>query len=129
MKRACKTSWNYRTQERGKFLSVITKYYDEEQASAIDIQAGNGEPAYVMRQKFKDKEAAWQAATAKLNAIERGQATLSINISGRMDIMAEGKINLPDIRNGINGNYIINKVRHSLDNGGFKTNFGAEFKA
>ncbi|WP_353287172.1 hypothetical protein [Wolbachia endosymbiont (group B) of Gerris lacustris] len=64
---------------------------------------------------------AQSAASAKLNQLMSGAATLNITMPGSPELFAEAKINLLGFHKGVYGEWIINKAEHVIDNLGYRT--------
>lgn len=110
-----------RLAERGKYEKVIAKYYDFETAEEKQISAGNGSPAFTLRDTFTNAEQARLRATAKLNEISSGTRTMSLDLIGNPLICAESVIDVPNVRSEIAGRWIVKSARHSLSASGYKT--------
>ena len=78
--------------ERGKYKAVIAHWHDTQAAQKIPVTAGEGKPTFTIRHDYVDVEEARRAAEAKLKALNRGSATLSITLVGDTRLQAEGKL-------------------------------------
>lgn len=84
----------------------------------------SGSPVWVT--SISDAEAATRAATAKLESLRRGNATLSLTLIGNPALQAEGKIRLTGLRDPVGGEWLLQRVEHQLDGRGFVTRIEAE---
>ena len=112
--------------DRGKYVAVITHWHDSMKAERVPVRVGKGKPVYTLRHTYSDTEQATRAAQAKLEALQRGTGTLSLTLVGNSELMAEGKLGLKGIRDQVNGEWLIQRVEHQLDNQGFMTRIEAE---
>jgi hypothetical protein len=118
--------WRMRAADRGRYQSVIAYWQDTGSAVRTAERAGTDDPAYTIRFTFPDPEQARAAARARLSALQRGQASLSLTTSGRSDLIAEGKLSLSGVRSGVDGSWTITRVEHTLDQSGWLTRINAE---
>jgi phage protein D len=66
-------------------------------------------------------------AKAELARRSRGTTTVTLNMPGRPDVAAECPLNLSEFRDGVDGDYVITRVAHTLDkDGGYKCRVEAE---
>ena len=112
--------------ERSKYAAVVTHWHDAMSAERIPITVGQGKPVHTLRHTYPDSDQATRAARAKLEALQRGTGTLSLTLIGNSELMAEAKLNLQGIRNGVDGEWLIQRVEHQFDNQGFITRIEAE---
>lgn len=115
------TSWQVRFNERNQYGSVIAYWYDYEKAETMTEKMGNQEPSYILRDIYANSDLAQSAASAKLNQLMSGAATLNITMPGSPELFAEAKINLLGFHKGVYGEWIINKAEHVIDNLGYRT--------
>lgn len=112
--------------ERSRYQSVTASWHDNNAAEKQSVTLGSGEPVFSLRHTYATEANAKRAAKAKLNALIRGSATLSLTLLGNPNLQAEGKINVTGIRSPINGEWVITRVEHQLDNSGSITTVEAE---
>ena len=88
-------------------------WYDMETGDRTEVQAGDGEPVYTLRENYIDEVTARQAARSKLDMLQRGTATLSLTLrQGNPVIGAETPLTLTGFREGVNGRWIATRVTH-----------------
>ena len=92
-------------------------------------KAGSGEPSFTLRRLYPTAGEARAAARAKLAALKRGTARLSVTLApGNPLAAAESQLELTGFRAGIDGIWICRIVRHVLDRGGYSTRAEATLK-
>lgn len=109
------TSWRMTEQKRETAGKVVAYWHKTKQAKRIEVSVGSGEPVFRIKQYFPDQEAALAAARAKLAALSRKRITMTIELPGRTDLMAEGKVMLTGFRTGVPTEWIATRVEHALD--------------
>lgn len=108
--------------DRSKYTAVIAHWQNTATGVRTPERAGSGEPVYTLRGTRKNKDAAQQAAKAKLSALQRGASTGDIEIKGgELALMAEAPVTLSGWRDGINGSWVATRVEHRLDSNGLLT--------
>ncbi|PIR37720.1 MAG: phage tail protein [Alphaproteobacteria bacterium CG11_big_fil_rev_8_21_14_0_20_39_49] len=120
------TSWNASFADRAKYGAVEGDWYDKDEAIKKTIKIGEGEPVYKLRHTYDSPEVLIAAADAKLKQLERGTGSLEITTPGNPRLAAEGKLDIADVRSGVNGQWNIIRVEHSLDNSGYICRVSAE---
>ncbi len=113
------SNWSVTYAERGKYRAVVAEWHDNDEGKRFPVKVGDNDPVFTMRDCFPEKNAAEKAAAAKLAALQRGNATIRLSCLGNPALFAEGKIKLSGVRPGINGEWIITGVTHSLGSGGY----------
>lgn len=112
--------------ERGKYQSVKAYWHNNDTAEKQSVLVGDGEPVFAIRHTYNDAQEATRAASAKLQSLLRGTATLSLTLLGRPELQAEGKFRIAGIRDPVDGEWVINRVEHQLDSSGLQTRCDAE---
>ena len=120
------TSARARASERDKYKSVTAYYNDSATEQRLQVSTGNQEPTFVMRRTFQDAQSAQDAVRARLDAIKRGKATISISMPADPTIGAEHEIIYTSVDELCNGTWIATRVEHTLNSSGFKTQIAAE---
>lgn len=115
--------------DRGKYAAVRTFWHNVSTADRVAVLTGSGEPIYTIRQSYPDAAQAADAGMAKLQALQRGTATLSLTLIGNTAVQAEGELVLSGLRETINGSWLIKRVEHQLDTSGFSTRLDADIPA
>ncbi|WP_420023779.1 phage late control D family protein [Cereibacter azotoformans] len=127
------TRWSMRVARREAAGKVIAAYRDFGSSEPIEIEV-DGAPDGVagsaqtkrLRKIYPSEAAARQAAEAEAARGKRKAVTLSLQLPGRADLMAEGRVLLAGFRDGVNGEWLITRVVHSLGSGGWSSTVEAE---
>lgn len=117
------TSWRISLSETDKYTAAEARYYDRTTASEEWIRSGTGEGEAVLRlrQTFPDRARAKAAADARLAAITRGNATLSLTMPGNTALAAETPVTLAGFAPELDGRWVLTTATHTLDSGGYST--------
>ncbi|MCY4584883.1 MAG: contractile injection system protein, VgrG/Pvc8 family [Bryobacterales bacterium] len=108
--------------DRPGYRSVRAYWYDTAAGRRVEVTAGDGEPVYALRDDHADEATARAAAKARLDALERGSATLGLTLKpGVPTVSAESPLTLSGFRNGVDGLWIAARVSHEIDNSGYST--------
>ena len=108
--------------DRPAYKSVRAYWYDASRGQRVEETAGEGEPSYDLRDDFVDQQTARLAAQARLNALNRGVGTLSLDLApGVPTISAQTPLTLANFRSGVDGRWIVTRVVHELTNQGYTT--------
>ena len=113
--------------DRGKYTAVRTFWHDVTTADRVAVLTGSGEPIYTVRQPYSDAAQAADAGAAKLKALQRGEASLSLTLVGHTAVQAEGELTVSGLRDNVNGRWLIKRVEHQMDaSQGFTTRLDAD---
>lgn len=127
------TRWSMRVARREASATVVASYRDFGSAEPIDVQV-DGTPGDVagvaqikrLRKIYPSEATARQAAEAEAARGKRAAKTLSVQLPGRADLMAEGRLSLQSFRSGVAGEWLIKSVTHSLTAAGWTSTVDAE---
>lgn len=120
------TSWQVSITERLRYQSVVAYWHDTEAAERREVRAGSGEPTFTIASDFPDAATAQAAANARLGALARGTSELEMTMPGRADLFAEAPLTLTGFRDGVDGDWTVETVEHSLSRSGFTTRLTAK---
>lgn len=120
------SSWRVSLTRRENAGTVVAYWHATKQARRQEVKAGVGEPVTRIKRYYPAEDMARAAAQAELDRRARRQATLSLTMPGRLDVMAEGRLVLAGFRDGVDGEWIVTRAEHGLDSGGFSTSVEAE---
>lgn len=101
----------YQDKNTGKLVTV----------DVVNDDAGGLPPVHTDRHIHRDKTAALQAAKARLTAFNRSTAGVRLEMPGRTDLFAERTVVLPDFKEGINGDYLVDSVEQTFTKAGWST--------
>jgi uncharacterized protein len=115
--------WRVSISDRDRYTAVEARFYDRDSAEEVWTRAGQGEgdAVFRLRRTYPDRSSAQAAADAKLGALARGNALLSLNAPGDVRIGAETPILLRGLGDGVDGRWVVTSARHSIDSAGFRT--------
>lgn len=122
------TSYSFTLADRGKYEAAIAHWHDATTGQTHPVRVGPAEsqPVYTLKGLQPDADAARAAATAKLQTLQRGQATGNLVLPGNPAIVAESRLNLVGIKERINGGWIVTRAEHELSSQGYITRLGVE---
>lgn len=106
--------------------SVVAAWHETKKAKRHTVTVGSGEPVTRLRQQYANEAMAKAAATAELDKRARQQRKLSLTLPGRTDLAAEAPLTLAGFRDGVDGEWLITSVDHTLDNAGYVCTIAAE---
>lgn len=121
------TSYRMVTSTREDAGMVVAYWHAVKNAKRHEVKVGSGEPVTRLKMYYPTQEMALAAARAELDRRNRHKTTVSLQLPGRPDIMAEGKLYLDGFRDGIPTEWVITRVQHTIEaNGGYKCQVEAE---
>lgn len=133
------TNWQMSVHRREAVEKVITVYRDTAAAQWTEVEvatlnydddeilgAAGVTPTRRVRRSYANEGAAKRAAQTEVQRSFRQSRSLSINLPGRTDLMAEGRLNLVGFRPGVAGEWLITSVTHQMDAGGYRCSVTAE---
>lgn len=112
--------------ERGKYAAVITHWHDQESGERVPVQVGEGTPVLTVRRAYPDAATARSAAESRLAAIARGAATLRATGPGDVRLMAEARLVISGARSGMDEEWSLVRVEHTLNDQGLSCTLEAE---
>ncbi|CAH0177463.1 hypothetical protein SRABI106_01022 [Rahnella aquatilis] len=107
---------------------TTTKAQKTPEAKEGEYLAGSDENVFALTTVYATQKAAMRAAQAKWDKLQRGVAEFSISLSrGRADLFPETPVAVAGFKSVIDAQpWIISKVTHNLDGGGFVTTLNLE---
>jgi phage protein D len=118
--------WEVTLAERGKYLAVTARWFDQAAAEEQPVTAGSGEPVFTIGRRYPDRAAAESAAKARLESFSRGLATLRLTCPGDPLLVAESRLTLSGVRHGVDAAWSVTRVAHRLDSNGYVCDLEAE---
>lgn len=121
------SSWRFQLEDRGTHKAVQARHQDSKSGEQKTVQVPNGdapdsqEAVYTDRHLYPNKPAAEQAAKARVAALNRGSASLSLEMAGRTDLFAERMLIAHGFKEGLDGEYLIESVNQTFTNSGWTT--------
>lgn len=114
---------HFRETESGNSAgTVYANWYDKNSGEYHLEKVGSWAPETELQEIFTTQDQALTAAKAKLKRIYKTNKSFSFSTYGRPDLFAETPIVLRGFSKKIPINWIVQRVEHSLNNSGFKTN-------
>jgi phage protein D len=118
--------WRWEYSLRPPAGQVVAVWHDPVSAEDVEVTAGDSEPVRRLRQRFPSEAAARAAAEAEFRRAERAGTQLSIALPGNPDLVAEGRVVLAGFRPEVDGDWLVRRVTHILDRGGYRCDVEAE---
>ena len=109
-------SWRMVLSKRETAGMVVAYWHAVSSAKRNEIKVGTGEPVRRLKQYYPTQEMALAAARADLERRKRGQKTWAGTVTGAPTIAAECPLTLLGFRPDVDGEWLISRVTHSLDN-------------
>lgn len=120
--------WRATFNERQKFQKVVARWHDKAGATERTVEAGSGDKVYFLPDTYPTEAEARSAAEAKLAALQQGAGVLTFTTAGRVDLVAEGRVNLGGVRAGVNGAWTSKSIEQDYSASGWLTHGEAERK-
>ncbi len=121
------STWNVSREDRSRYTVVAAKWHDLDAAQTKTAMVGEeGGSIRTLPHPFADETAAMHAAQAELNRLAKATATVRLTLPGNPLLRAEGGLTLDGFRDGIDDDYTITRVEHSISKKGYKCKVQAE---
>ncbi|AKZ26951.1 phage tail protein [Ralstonia solanacearum] len=111
---------------REKPGTVVAYWHATKTAKRVEVTVGEGDPVTRIRHFFPTQAAAQAAAQAALDKRVRGEHKLRFSMVGDPALTAERPLTVTGFRDGINGDWLIRRVEHHIDGGGYRCDVEAE---
>lgn len=114
--------------DRPAFKNVVATWADRTNARRpeVTVSAGGTGPDFTIREPFASEAEAQEAAQAKSDALKRGEGSLALTLVGDPWIRAEAPLIVSGIRSGVDGDWSISRVPHTIKGNGFTTQIDAD---
>lgn len=118
----------YRVSEKKREAhgKVQAHTFDRKDVKRIDVDAGQGEITYKLREPFKSRDEAKKAAEAKLSNLNRGALTATFEIEGEPDAAAERPVTVSGIRTKVDGTWNTTRAEHRFENDSYTVTLECE---
>lgn len=113
------TSFRLTIAKRETAGMVVAYWHAVKQAKRNEVKVGSGEPVRRLKQYYPTEEMALAAARADLSRRQRGQETIALTCIGHPGYAAEAPLALAGFRPGVDGDWLISRVTHRVDTGGY----------
>ncbi len=114
------TQWKVSMADRSRYASVTTRWQDVDTGEEKTVTAGEGNPTLKITHPYPDRQAADTAAKSRYRSLRRGASRLSIICPGSPDLFAEGGLSLNGFRSGVDGEWVVTRVTHTLDGNAYR---------
>lgn len=118
--------WSMSLKLRPPAGKVVATWHDNDAARDVEETAGDKEPVRRLRQRYPTADAAKEAANAEHNRSQRAGTQVQVDLPGDPDIVAEARLLLDGFRPGVNGEWLVTRVRHEIGAGGYRCSVTAE---
>ena len=117
------TSWRATLKNRGAYGEVKAKYLDRTTNKEATTTSGTKGPlpTFEDKQLYRSQAEAQKAAASKLQSLNSGEVSISLQMPGRPQVNAEGLVTLTNFRTLVNGTWNIKTVTHDLSSSGYVT--------
>lgn len=106
---------------RPRYNKTKARWYDTKtgtwKTEEVEIQDEGAKAEFTVRHPASDADEAKQKANSSKADSERGRGGGTITIDGNADAKPEGGVSLTGARDGIDGTYLIDAVKHELSRG------------
>jgi len=121
------SQWHFRVDDKAARKAVRTRYQDAAGGESKTVELLNdeavegGRPVHTDRHLYPNREAAEQAAKARLASFNRDTAQVRLDLPGRTDLFAERSSDLQGFVDGLDGQYQIDSVEQVFTASGWRT--------
>lgn len=116
--------WN--SQARETSGTVIAYYKTTKKSARNELTIGEGEPVKRIGTNYPTKDMALAAAKALMAKNKRNEVTLNITLMGNPEIMAEMVMEIENVHEVLNGEWLVKTCRHRIGEDGYKTDVELE---
>ncbi|MGQ5525614.1 phage late control D family protein [Chitinimonas sp. PSY-7] len=117
------TSWSFKRSDRKAAVGAVAKHHDKESGKTLRVLTPGGDnqnALRVARHASASPGAAGANANASAKRAQRSEITLSLNLCGRADLVAERKLRTQGIKEGVDHLWTIDSVMQEyVPNGGW----------
>ena len=106
---------------KGKTGTTIAYYRDTKAATRQEVKVGSGEPQVRLRMSYANRGTAEAAAKAKHAENARAMRSLDYTLPGRPELSAESVVVMQGFRDGVDGEWLVNKATHTISSTGYST--------
>lgn len=120
-------SWQLRMNDKGTHKAVKTRHLDSKTGRQTVVDLNNdGAPhdlsaVHTDRHLYPNRNAAEQAAKARLAALNRSTANLRLEMPGRTDLFVERTLDAQGFKPGLDGEYLIESIEQVFSASGWST--------
>lgn len=118
--------WRTSIHERQFYARVGAHWGNRRAAKTQYVYAGSGDPVMYIRHPYKSERDALAAAESKLRQLQRGRTSLALRLYGKPALCAEMPLWLEGFDTLTDGEWIVTRAEHTLDDGGLVTTAEAQ---
>lgn len=96
---------------------VVVTWHDSDGAASREVRAGEGTAEVRLKHHYATQAEAEAAATAEVGRRSRGARKASFSLPGDATLAAEGRVTATGFGVGLDGSWLVKRVRHSLGRG------------
>lgn len=112
--------------EREDAGTTVAYYRDTRKAKRTEVVIGKGEPVLRLRMSYADRVSAEEAARAKHRERARSTRRLTYSMPGRPEAVAEVVAVMEGFRDGVDGEWLIQRAEHYIGPDGYRTTIECE---
>lgn len=116
----------YDTGDSGEVEAEIKQSASAKGFSEDAAWLATAESAFVAPNTAASEDEAKAQAKTAADRIARSTRQFELTLPGRLDIVAGGKVALSGFRDGVNGEWLVQEVRHRLDSSGWSMSVSGE---
>lgn len=127
LERSAVSQWQFRLDNKHAHKAVRTRHQDSASGALQVVELNNSEvppgdqPVHTDRHVYPNRNAAEQAAKARLASLNRATASVRLDMPGRTDLFAERSIEATGFIAGLDGLYLIESVEQVFTSSGWRT--------
>ena len=110
------------------YKSAEARYIDLDNATPEIVMAGTESPTYQLKSQYPNKKEAYHAAQSALTALKKGKKQVELEVKNNTELHIKQPIVLKEVRQGIDGEYIITELYHTFAIGQLTTKVKATSK-
>jgi phage protein D len=118
-------SWRYTLSDRNESGGVAVKSHNKKTGKTLEIIVPDKDnpsaPVRAARHSVPSAARAGASAKGTLERNNRSTGTLTLDLAGRADIVAERKISLSGVKQGVDGQWVVDTITHDFSAHGWSS--------
>ena len=118
-------SWRYTVSDRNESGGASVKSHNKKTGKTLAVVVPDKDnpsaPVRTARHAVASAGRAGSSAKGALERSNRASGTLSLELAGRADLVAERKISLSGVKQGVDGQWVVDSVTHHFSTGGWSS--------
>ncbi len=111
--------FEYSGEQKKGYTGVRAYWYDNDAAEKRYVLVGKEGVVLELEYNKRTEDDARRAAESKFREVTRKGKTLTFTVPGNSDLAAERKVIVSGFREGVDGEWVIKSVEHTIDGSGF----------